>query len=338
MIKFVAHNHEHNCDGSDSFWNEDTLEPVNKDPTFPKMPKTRGKPSSPEYRALHNIARRLRPLVRASLVRGINAFKGHIDLNDLAEALSEGNVAAALDSVPWEDFPEAIKGLEKVTLEGVADSAEASKHLFRNAIDKVVGVKPDITFDANNPGVRAWVQGHLGELIQNIRTGTQRSIQNVMMDAMNRGLPPRESAKLISQMVGLNDRQAKAVMNRRMALKKKGISGPKLDQLLEDYTQKQLKYRGELIARTEAMTANNRGMLEVMEQNANKGLFDRSKAKKKWIVTPYDRLCPVCRPMKNKMVGMDENFRLRNGKSIPHPPAHPNCNCSWSIELPDDAF
>jgi hypothetical protein len=124
-------------------------------------------------------------------------------------------------------------------------------------------------------------------------------------------------------------------MNRRKKLMKSGFKGRKLEQMIEDYTQKQLKYRSETIARTEAMTVNNRGLMEVMEQNSDEGLFNRQQAKKKWIVTPWDRVCKVCRPMQGKTVPLDQNFQLRDGNSVPHPPAHPNCVCSWSIEFGD---
>jgi len=334
QIRFVAKStHEEGCSCGD-FWHEDTREAINKDPTFPKIPRTRGKPQSPEYQALQRIAQRLRPIIRASLVRGINAFKKNIDLNDLAAAISKADVAEALNVVPWDDFRGAIKGIDKVVLDGVSESAEKSKFLFRKSIQRLIPtLKPDVTFDAENPAIKNWMENHIGELVTNIKDSTQKGIQQIVMRSINEGLPPRESAKMIRQIVGLNDRQVTAVINRREKLMASGMRGRRLEDAVERYTQKQLKYRSELIARTESMTANNRGLMEVVNQNADAGLFDRSKAKKKWIVTPYDRVCKICKPMQGKTVPVDGEFTLRNGESVPHPPAHPNCNCSWSIEL-----
>ena len=336
-ILFVAHNQQENCCGNDSFW-KPQLEVVNKDPSFPKVPRSRGKPNSGEYQALHNIARKLRPIIRANFVDGITAFQDNINLYDLAEAISESDSTKAMNLVPWDNFRGAIKDLEDTTLQGISESAEKSKFLFRKSINSLVPtLQSDIVFDANNPGVRNWIDNHLGELIQNVKTTTQKAVQNIIATGINAGLPPSQSAKLISQIVGLNDRQAMAVINRRMALQKQGVKGPKLEAAVKAYAQKQLEYRGEMIARTESMSTNNRGMLEVVNQNAEAGLFNRNKAMKEWIVTPYDRLCSTCGPMAGKKVPLDSEFKLRNGKSVKLPPAHPNCNCGWALVLPDDA-
>ncbi|MCK4517855.1 hypothetical protein KAT92_03705, partial [Candidatus Babeliales bacterium] len=265
-------------------------------------------------------------------------FKDNIDLHDLVEALEEADPAKAMDAVPWEDFGGAIEGIGGITLDGLSQSAEKSKFLFRKSIKKLVGVEADVVFDANHPGVKDYIDNGLGDLITKIQGNTKTAINAVIADGLNRGVPPRQSAKQIKQMIGLNDRQVVASMNHRKKLEKSGIKGRKLDLLMDKFTEKQLKYRSEMIARTESMNANNRGMLEVINQNADSGLFDRRKAKKKWIVTPYDRVCKICKPMANKEVGIDEMFKLRNGKLVPHPPAHPGCNCSYSLELSDDSF
>jgi len=320
------------------FWLDD-LESVNKEPKFPKVPRTRGRPISPEFQALHNIARRIRPLVRGSLVRGIRDFQKNIDLNDLADAISRNNAQDAFDVVPWEDFRGAIKGVDMAILEGVSDSAAKSKFLFRQSIKKLIPtLRPDVVFNADNPAIRSWIDSHIGELVQNVQSDTQKGIQRIIADSMNAGLPPRTTAKSIKEIIGLNDRQVQAVINRRAALVGQGVKGARLEDIMSQFTLKQLKYRSETIARTEAMTANNRGLLEVANQNADKGLYDRKLAQKEWIVTPYDRVCRICRPMAGAKVGIDEDFYVAKlGINIAHPPAHPNCNCGWAVVLLEGA-
>ena len=335
-FKFAVNNHDSTelCPTSNAFWT-DHLEPVNKDPKFPKVPRSTGPRTTPEYRALHNIARRIRPILRASLVKGLTDFRKNINLHDLAEAISNADAAEAFNLVPWGEFEGAVEGLDKAMLEGVTESAEKSKFLFQKSIQSLVpSLDPDVVFDSSNPDISKWIDDHLGEMIQNVKENTQKSIQNVIRIGLDQGIPPRDSAKLISQMVGLNDKQAQAVINRRLSLQKLGVKGRRLDSLIELYSKKLLKHRGETIARTEAMTANNRGQMEVVNQNANAGLFDRTTAKKEWVVTPYDRVCPICKPLAGKQVLLDQDFKLRNGGSVSLPPAHPNCNCSWILVLP----
>lgn len=333
-MKFVAvWDQQDSCSHNNGFWTEgDGLEPVQKDPKFPKVPRTRGKPTSPEFQALHNIARRIRPLIRGSMTKGIRTFQKNINLHDLAEAISTADPALALATVPWEKFDESIKGLDKAILTGVSESAEKSKFLYKRAIKQLVGVSPDIRFDATNEQISKWIANHTGELIENVKISTQQAIQGMISTAINDGVPPRVAAKNIKQVIGLNTRQARAVENRRRILIQQGMKGTRLESVMQAFVDKQLTHRSETIARTEAMFVNNRGLTEVISQNISDGFVDRKKAQKKWIVTPYDRVCKICKPMQGAVVGVDQDFYLAvSGQSIPHPPAHLNCNCSWAL-------
>jgi SPP1 gp7 family putative phage head morphogenesis protein len=89
--------------------------------------------------------------------------------------------------------------------------------------------------------------------------------------------------------------------------------------------------RAETIARTEVMSAANEGQLEAWDQAKEDGLLTGAE-QKEWIVTPDDRLCPVCEPMDGETVPIDEDFDV-DGDLLDGPPAHPNCRCTLGLSL-----
>jgi hypothetical protein len=60
---------------------------------------------------------------------------------------------------------------------------------------------------------------------------------------------------------------------------------------------------------------------------ANKGYLDKETMKKEWIVTPDDRLCKICAPLKGEKVGIDDAFSW-GGK---RPTRHPRCRCAFGL-------
>ncbi len=89
--------------------------------------------------------------------------------------------------------------------------------------------------------------------------------------------------------------------------------------------------RAELIARTEVMRASNEGQLEAWDQATDAGLLTGNE-QKEWIVTPDDRLCPICEPMDGVTVPLDDDFDV-DGDKVDAPPAHPNCRCTVGLTL-----
>jgi SPP1 gp7 family putative phage head morphogenesis protein len=88
--------------------------------------------------------------------------------------------------------------------------------------------------------------------------------------------------------------------------------------------------RAETIARTETMRASNQGQQELWAQAEDAGLLT-GKEEQEWIVTPDDRLCPICEPMDGVTAPMGGSFRLNTGEVVDGPPAHPNCRCTIAL-------
>jgi len=192
---------------------------------------------------------------------------------------------------------------------------------------------PNFTFSGSLPEAEAIAQRFAAELVVQVSAETRAAIRQVIVDAIAQGIPPYEAAKLIvgtlqgtgqQGVAGLTVRQAKAVANFRRQLINVGVPVVKVDGKVSRYAKKLLRMRARNIARTESMSAINRGVKEAWRQN-KKALGYRGLVEE-WIVTPDDRLCPVCLPLDGVQANDEGNFA-----DYSNPPAHPQCRCTMGL-------
>jgi len=145
-------------------------------------------------------------------------------------------------------------------------------------------------------------------------------------------------------LLGLTSRQADAAFNLRSLIQSKpgrrlkagkvpirvskgGASVAFTERRVEQYSRRLLNQRALMIARTETMTAANEGQRQLWAQAQRQGLLAEDRLKE-WIVTPDDRLCPICAPLQGETAPVGEPFPT-TGKQAP--PAHVMCRCAMGI-------
>jgi SPP1 gp7 family putative phage head morphogenesis protein len=131
------------------------------------------------------------------------------------------------------------------------------------------------------------------------------------------GVPVRDAARLIRPLIGLTQKQADAVFTRWL---QKG------DAAAGRYAAQLLRHRAQTIARTETIRASVDGQLAIWKAAQAQGLLP-NHARKRWIVTPDDRLCPRCAPLQGVEVQLHQTFP----GGVSGPPLHPNCRCAVSV-------
>lgn len=182
-------------------------------------------------------------------------------------------------------------------------------------------------FKARNETAIAAAENNAARMVKNVSDETRRAIRGIVVRSIRDGIPPRDAAKMIRGSIGMDSRQTAGASNYRAELRTSGLSEERIDKAYEFYTAKKIRQRATRIARTEVMGALNAGSLESWKQAQRDGLLP-ANAKKKWIVTKDDALCPVCRPMKEQEQSFGKKFILPNGKKVMFPPAHPDCRCT----------
>lgn len=119
----------------------------------------------------------------------------------------------------------------------------------------------------------------------------------------------------------------------------KPLTSAQVDKMTAAYARKYLRYRSEMIARTESLRTVNQGIIEAWRQAAEQGLV-KGELRKKWITAlGSDRTCLICRPMPKLNAGvegqgipLEARFQTGKGGFVTAPPVHPACRCIISIK------
>lgn len=156
-------------------------------------------------------------------------------------------------------------------------------------------VKVDQAFDVTDPAAQAWIEAHAGELIDGISDTTRADIRRLVEQAFEDQFDVYELADRISEVIG------------------------------DDA-------RAEEIARTETMTASNVGQQDAWDQAVDDGLLTGNEVQE-WIVTPEDRLCPICSDLDGVQAPLGGMFVSANGDQYDGAPAHPNCRCTLGLAV-----
>ncbi len=246
----------------------------------------------------------------------------------------EASPGTVQDVPDWSQFWKAAPDTpESLYTQIVLDAASA---------DPLFGGTLSLT---NTEAVRLAEQA-AARLIVGISSDAREAIRVVLAASMRGDYPPRVTAQMVHDVVGLDTRRAQAVVNYRAGLERvqagdlapqsvlddftlsrqfgSQLSSGRVDQLVEQYSRRQLKDRANVIARTETMRAANDGQQAIWGEAADRGLFDRDVALVEWVIT--DEACDDC--LENEAASP-----IGFGDSWPNddPPVHPNCRCALSL-------
>jgi len=177
-------------------------------------------------------------------------------------------------------------------------------------------------FDAENVDAQRVAERQAANAVTDITLETKRAIRTLIVESIRDGIPPREAALRIRDMIGLTKRQALAAANFRTALVENGLAPGRVDSMVERYIAKKIRERATNIARSESMGALNRGVAESWMQAREAGLLAREQVAE-IIVTDDSHLCPICEPLDGVQVPIDAFSEM--------PPFHAMCRCTIGI-------
>jgi hypothetical protein len=183
--------------------------------------------------------------------------------------------------------------------------------------------------DIVNPLAVQYASQQSAQLVTRVTIETRQAIQTIVSVAIQSGIAPRDAARLIRQVIGLNTRQAKALTNYRRRLVDGGTSTSRVETLVERYSAKLLRQRSEMIARTELITSLSSGQQAAWLAAQQKGLLPAS-ARMSWITTEDDRTCPYCLAMDGKTAPIGGWFETPLGPRR-GPTLHVACRCALSL-------
>jgi len=310
------------------------------------------------HETIARIAKRFGQDVALRWTAALVKYQGTINLVQLESAIASGNLQA-MEAVVNAHAMQQV--LEKAMRDPIMQATRAGG-LASQAALKAYGIEAD--FNAVHPNVILYARNRAAALVTSVPEDVRDTIRLVTALGAAGRATVVEQAKMIREVVGLPRNWALAplrfsdelhaaalrgsigTLGRRLSgadmVKVRGaIEGGTADsafiqEISATYTQRLINLRAETIARTESLAAANYGVHESWIQAVDDGSLPQ-EVKRVWIVTPDDRLCPICieiPDMNPDGVGVEEQFDTPEGPVDDPPAPHPNCRCSVGLILP----
>jgi len=226
-----------------------------------------------------------------------------------------------------------------------------------------VPARAEGAFNIVNARAVQWADREAARLVVQVDEETKRAIRALVTQMQRGNLTVQQAARELRQLVGLTTQQAMAVHTFRRKLEARaGLlddiaaeraaltpaqrklvgarvadTQARIDRLVDRYERRTLRYRTEMIARTESMRAANAGQQEAWKAARDDGLIPAGQVQK-WLVTPDERLCSICAPMENVTTPLGQPFTHPvTYAQYEAPPIHPSCRCAVGLVI-DDTF
>jgi len=305
---------------------------------------------------------RLRKLIEAAEPRLAALFlvlmkniKDSFTLDQLADLLEQGRIDEAIERAvrAGTRYASEVQGIIIAT--GI-DTAE----FLTKVLDELVVFNSTSQFTLDQfarDGLR---------FIRDFTVEMQAAARQAIVDGLVRGLNPREQARNFRNSIGLSARQVDAVNRYRSLLEQNSLealqrelrdrrfdptvrraaatgdplSTRQIDRMVDRYSERQLRWRSEMIARTEALRAVHAGSQEMYRQAILSGDLDADTLLQQWIIAGDNRVRSSHAAMSGQRRPIGEPFLSGNGNSLrfpgdPNAPASDtiNCRCTLSTRI-----
>jgi SPP1 gp7 family putative phage head morphogenesis protein len=269
--------------------------------------------------------------LRYGYQRAIATVRARIELAALERELrattqSAAAMRTALEAARVNDLGQVLDSTVRNTLEqGYLRGAREGERTLRTQ------AQVRIRFDAMNPHAAQYARTQSGQLITQITEGQREAVRNLIETSVSNGRTVQDIARDIRTVVGLRDDQVRALLNYRERITLRGThTEEQIERKVARYADALARQRGELIARTEVLTAANHGQLETWREAKRQGVLGR-EYRKQWVTTPDELLCPECEALDGVTADLHEEFVSADGTRAMAPTLHPNCRCSMVL-------
>lgn len=249
-----------------------------------------------------------------------NGIRNQADLNAIADLLEAGNVREATSTLE-----RALARYSDVVVSGIVLSGQNTAQ----AIEELLRVF--VSFDQTNTrAVRMMQQSRL-RLVSALTQSQRDAVRESLVDGIRRGINPVQQAREVLRSVGLTAYQVRAVNNfRRLlesgsslalrrelrdrrfdptilrAIRGEALSDTQINRIVDAYARRQLAFRAETIARTEALRAVHQGNNLMYNQAIEEGLLDPTRLISTWITAEDENV----RDSHDGMHGQERQFGI----------------------------
>lgn len=211
------------------------------------------------------------------------------------------------------------------------------KNLMDDVGKKIIN-EYSLKIDIKDVAMQKYIDKHVADLVKDISEDTRKQIKDIIRDGWEKEINPKLLSSNIKEVIGLNQRQQKALVRYEQKLltdktlqakynmkTEEGFNKflKKVKELKEEEYKVKLAYRAQMIARTESIDIANEGSRTMYEEMAKRNPIIRDEYELEWILTPDDRLCSRCRAMRGARSSFNGTFE----GNIRRPTLHPQCRC-----------
>lgn len=287
----------------------------------------------------------------------VSRIRSSVALGQIADLLQAGRLEEAM--------ARAIRGtaaLGELYTQSFINSARATRDFLNANVAEI-----QFAFDQTNPwSLRAARENQLrlvSEFTRTQRDATRQAIVN----GVQRGANPVEQARAFRDSIGLTRRQVQHVENFRRALESdnpraalsralrdkrfdrtiesavrggRKLTPEQVDKMVDRYRERYVRYRSEVIGRTEAMRSVHQGRQAMYDQAIEAGQLDPQNMTQEWNTAMDERVRGSHGSMNQQVVPMGEPFISGLGNQLRYPtdPAAPpedsiQCRCAVGTRI-----
>lgn len=239
---------------------------------------------------------------------------------EVSAMLAAAGVEAARDSAEFAVYFDYIKG---VVDELAAPMAEQTRLALLDVIQR--NPPPEVL-----AAIRERAISNARDMITNVTQAELSKIHEQIAAATAQGKGPREVARWLDEVKGLDSNRVKSYEKYVRELEGMDLTDAEVEKRAEAYYQKLLRDRKETIAATEMRKATSQVQAEQARANGAK--------MKVWLTVGDDRVSDQCQACEAQgPIAIGDNFTSGNGE----PPNHPGCRCTvgyWSNTALNDVY
>lgn len=282
----------------------------------------------------------------------VGQMKDAVDLNEIAELLQRGRLDEALT--------EALRRAPRLgTLymdSYVAAAKDTASFLGRN-LEQIV-----LDFDQTNPFSVRQARDNQLRLVNQFTQQQRRATREALIDGVRRGANPLEQARAFRDSIGLTERQVRAVNNYRRLLTDqsaealdralrdrrfdrtvrsainsgKPLTSSQIENMVGRYHERYIKYRSQVIARTEALRSVHQGKDAMYRQSFEDGTLNPDNVTNEWNTARDDRVRDTHTSIHGQVKPFGEPFITSKGNALRYPtdpeaPAEESIQCRCAL-------
>lgn len=292
--------------------------------------------------------------IRDAFLASIADITNNIILNNVIKAIEAGDVEGAFRALGFNQaaLRPLIVAIERAYEQGGIFTGSTFPKWLNTPSGKVV-----FRFDVRNSRAEAYLRDKSSTLITSITDDIRTTVRSQLTVGMQEGRNPRNVAldivgrvdlttgNRVGGIIGLTPGQEIWVRNTRQDLltlndnyfsrelrdkrfdptvraaidKGEPLPADVVDKLTDRYKANALKYRGDAIARTEALQSLNASEYEAVLQAVDMGAAREKDVQREWDGTLDDRIRYTHRKMDGQRVGLHEPFVSPSGARMMYP-------------------